>query len=351
MLRSPAYSTSIATPETAEKHLCNHFLLLLNQTPGHSSLSHALLHLTFTAAGITTPAADAIRSITILIDSLTPAPPSIQLLPPSPTTATATPTPQWGAYTALLENQVTLLGTCIQELWEVVDKNNSSANIITHVIDEVKDDLHNMAQYMTDTAKELVTAAKTPTQSFHPPPQAFSYVDAAQQKLPLIAVARCLAQTKIIKITPPRGDPTASFKDLNEDVLIEKANIALWTYQKIQHLPPWWSGFHFGKENCSRAHSIWSWLSGNCRVVTIPRRCQNLHLQVWIEHLPGYQALLCSCRVCAYPLQPLQSTPIYDLLGLYISTDVSTYEVLTGWTTKHFTTLHYTTLHYTTHLW
>ena len=28
---------------------------------------------------------------------------------------------------------------------------------------------------------------------------------------------------------------------------------------------------------------------------------------------------------------PLQSTPIQDLLGLYISTDVSTYEVLTGW--------------------
>jgi len=29
--------------------------------------------------------------------------------------------------------------------------------------------------------------------------------------------------------------------------------------------------------------------------------------------------------------EALQSTPIQDLLGLYISTDVSTYEVLTGW--------------------
>jgi len=125
------------------------------------------------------------------------------------------------------EDQVTLLNTCIKESREVINLNNLSATIITWVIDEVKEDLHNTAQYMTTTAEELVDAAKsTPTQPL-PPSQAFTYADTARQKLPSMAAAKCLTQTKTIKIIPPCNDPTASFKHLEENILIAKANIAL----------------------------------------------------------------------------------------------------------------------------
>ncbi|KIM69865.1 hypothetical protein SCLCIDRAFT_101882 [Scleroderma citrinum Foug A] len=83
---------------------------------------------------------------------------------------------------------------------------------------------------MATTTEELIDAAKntpTPTSTPPPPPQAFSYADAAQQKLPSIAAAKCFAQTRTIKISPPPNDPTASFKDLSEDILVEKANVTL----------------------------------------------------------------------------------------------------------------------------
>lgn len=95
------------------------------------------------------------------------------------------------------------------------------------MIDVAKEELHSTAEYMSTTAEELTEAAKiTPS---HPPlpPQAFTYADATKQKLPTIAAAKCLAQTKTVRISPPLDDPAASFKDLNEDVLIEKANTAL----------------------------------------------------------------------------------------------------------------------------
>ena len=59
------------------------------------------------------------------------------------------------------------------------------------------------------------------------PPQAFSYTDAARQKLPMIAAPKCLAQTKMVQISPPLDDPSASLKDLDEEVLVQKANSAL----------------------------------------------------------------------------------------------------------------------------
>ena len=226
MLDSPAFSSTIASPAAATKYLRDHFLLPPNFDPGHLSLSTVLLHLTFTTSGITAPTADAIRSIAILIDSLTPTPPppmqhiaSPPVIESSNIHSTTSP--------AAFEDQVMLLNTCIKELREVINLNNSSATIITRVIDEVKEDLHNTAQYMTTTAEELVDAAKsTPTQPL-PPSQAFTYADAARQKLPSMAAAKCLMQTKTIKIIPPRNDPTASFKHLEENILIEKANIAL----------------------------------------------------------------------------------------------------------------------------
>ena len=81
---------------------------------------------------------------------------------------------------------------------------------------------------MSTTTEELVEVAKsTPPTTLTPPSQAFLYADAAKQKLPMIATARCLAQTKTVRISPPLDNPTASFKDLDEDVLVEKANVTL----------------------------------------------------------------------------------------------------------------------------
>ena len=199
MLNSPAFSSAIASPATTTKYLHDHFLLLPNLDPSHLSLSTMLLHLTFTTPGITAPAADAIRLIVILIGSLMPTPPPpMQHITSPPVIETSsmhlTTSP------AALEDQVMLLNTCIKELREVINLNNSSATIITQVIDEVKEDLHNTAQYMTTTVEELVDAAKsTPTQPL-PPSQAFTYTDAAKQKLPSMAAAKCLMQTKTIKI-------------------------------------------------------------------------------------------------------------------------------------------------------
>ena len=216
MLSAPAFSTSINSPESASKYLADHFLLMTNQDLDHPSLSHALLHLTFTSS-ITTPAADAIRAIVILSDSLIPPPTT-----PAPTT------PQQIANPESLESQISLLGTYVEALCEVTALNTSSASVITWVIDDVKDDLHNTVQYMSTTADELVEAAKN-TPSLHPtpPPQAFSYADATEQKLPTIAAAKCLVQTKMVRISPPLDDPSASLKDLDEDVLVQKANTAL----------------------------------------------------------------------------------------------------------------------------
>ena len=215
MLSAPAFSTSINSPESASKYLADHFLLMTNQDLDHSSFSHVLLHLTFTSS-ITAPAVDAIRAIVILSDSLIP-----------PPTAPAPTTPQQIANPESLESQISL-GTYVEALCKVTALNTSSASVITRVIDDVKDDLHNTVQYMSTTADELVEVAKN-TPSLHPtpPPQAFSYADATKQKLPTIATAKCLAQTKMVRISPPLDNPSASLKDLDEDVLVQKANTTL----------------------------------------------------------------------------------------------------------------------------
>jgi len=225
LLSSPAYSSSISSPTSARKYLSDHFLLTTNQDPEHSSLSHALLHLTFTATGITTPTADAIRSIAILFDSLAPTPLQERLCPPTP--AEHSDAPQ-NPSTGTLERQITLLGTYVQALREVTSLNTSSASALTRIVDEAKDDLHNAAQHLSSSAEELIDAAKSPPpQHPFPPHQAFTYADAARQKLLTIATEKCLAQTKTVRISPPPNDPTASFKDLNENILLEKANMTL----------------------------------------------------------------------------------------------------------------------------
>jgi len=224
LLSSPAYSSSISSPASARKYLLDHFLLTTNQDPEHSSLSHALLHLTFTATGITAPAADAIRSIAILVDSLAPPPPQEKLSPPTPTEHSDAPQ---NPSTNALGCQIALLGTYVQALREITTLNTSSASALTRVIDVARDDLHNTAQHLSSSAEELIDAAKSPPPQHPLPPHQATYADAARQKPPTIATEKCLAQTKTIRISPPLNDPTASFNNLNEDILLRKANMTL----------------------------------------------------------------------------------------------------------------------------
>ena len=120
MIAAPAFSSSIHTPATAKKFLVDRFLMSTNQDPDHSSLSHALLHLTFTTQGITAPTADAIRAVAILIDSLTP--------PPTPPGHAS---PQQNDNPGSIESQISLLGTYIEALHEVTALNTSSASVLT----------------------------------------------------------------------------------------------------------------------------------------------------------------------------------------------------------------------------
>ena len=168
-------------------------------------------------SGVTAPAADAIRAIAILLDSLTPLPASSETI-----------TPQQLSSPESLESQLSCFGTYVEALCKVTAVNTSAASAITRVIDVAKDDLQNTAHYMSTSAEELVEVAKSaPSHPHSPPPQAFSYADTARQKLPTIAAAKCLAQTKMVQISPPLDDPSASLKDLDEEVLIQKANSAL----------------------------------------------------------------------------------------------------------------------------
>lgn len=119
IMSAPACSSSIYTTPSVHKYLVNHPLLQQNQDPDNNSLSYTLLHLTF-APGITTPTADAIRSIAILIDTMLPHP-----LTPSPET-----TPPL-AHPTLLE-QINKLTASIQEIKEVADINKSFAETLTN---------------------------------------------------------------------------------------------------------------------------------------------------------------------------------------------------------------------------
>ena len=163
MLTNPAFSSSINTPESARKYLVDHFLLAMNQDPIHPSLSTALLHLMFTASGVTAPAADAIRAIAILLDSLTPLPASSETI-----------TPQQLSSPESLESQLSRFGTYVEALREVAAVNTSAASAITRVIDVAKDDLQNTVHYMSTSAEELVEVAKSaPSHPHSPPPSGF----------------------------------------------------------------------------------------------------------------------------------------------------------------------------------
>ena len=226
MLSNPAYSSPVQDTASARKYLVEYALLPLEQDPDHSSLSGALLHLSF-VTGVTAPAADAIRLIAILIDSMAP-----------PETTLTTPEAQ----TALME-QVHLLAEHVKELKKAKDDSDSLEAVVTRTFDVAKEDLQAATQHLNEAAESLVSAAlEAGSQPAHPPPPALgdSYADILKKSSHAVAVARCDSQARTIHLTPPQvpEDADNSLNSLGEDVLVIKANLALEHAQKDTDLVP-----------------------------------------------------------------------------------------------------------------
>ena len=220
MLGNPAYSSSVQDAASARKYLVEYSLLPLEQDPDHSSLSGALLHLSF-VTGVTAPAADAIRSIAILIDSL----------PPPEHTPTIAE-----AQTALTE-QVSLLAEHLRELKKAKDDSDRLDTVVTRTFDVAKEDLQATTQQLNEAAETLMSAARDSTRSDlppSPPAQGSSYADILKRSSHAVAVARCDSQARTIRLTPPQAldGSDNSLNNLGEDILVAKANLALESAQK-----------------------------------------------------------------------------------------------------------------------
>ena len=222
MMNTPACSSSIFDAPSACKYLIEHFLLQPNQDPDNPSLSCALLHLTF-AQGITTPTADAIRSIAILFDTLLPirATPSPENTPPVDIPS--------------LTEQIDKLSASVQEIREATDINRRSAEALTRTIDVSKEEMHAASQLVTDAAEALTSTTRFPhpqtddddnSSTIHP--QLTTYANAVKHSPHARAVACCTAQARTIRLTPlPSDDSGHSLTDLSEEILVQKANLAL----------------------------------------------------------------------------------------------------------------------------
>ena len=226
MLSNPAYSSPVQDATSARKYLVEYSLLPLEQDPDYPSLSGALLHLSF-VTGVTAPAADAIRSIAILIDSM-------DLPEPTPPTSEAQ---------AALMEQVHLLAEHVKELKKVKDDSDSLEAVVTRTFDVAKEDLQTTTQQLSEAADSLLSAAQEAgTRTDHPSPAASgnSYADILKKSSHAVAVTRCDSQARTIRLTPP---PTPegtdnSLNSLGEDVLVAKANLALERAQEETELVP-----------------------------------------------------------------------------------------------------------------
>ncbi|KIM59481.1 hypothetical protein SCLCIDRAFT_27303 [Scleroderma citrinum Foug A] len=145
LINHPTIYSSIITADQVQKHLTEHSLLGTNQDPDHSTLSLALLNIAYAAPGITVIAADTIHSVAILIDTL----------PSLPSTCLASTSPQINTLINNFKAQVNSLKACIEDIRKTMEINKSSAETLTRTIDEARDELHNTAQFINDTAEEL----------------------------------------------------------------------------------------------------------------------------------------------------------------------------------------------------
>ena len=150
LINHPSIYSSIKMVDQARKHLSERLLIQMNQDPDHSALCLVLLNIAYSAPNITAVAANAIRSVAILINTL-PAhssAPDVSQKPLIP--------PQLGTIATDLEAQVTSLMTCVANIHETPEVNKTAAETLTRTIDEARNDLHNTAQVVNKSVEELL---------------------------------------------------------------------------------------------------------------------------------------------------------------------------------------------------
>ena len=158
LLATPRFDTSMKTKEQARKLLIERELLTPDQDPDPSSLSTVLLHLEYSISGITAPGAEAIRTVALILDSLTTPRNNNNHAPEDSSSSkskelntlhpSAPPTTD-------LSNQIAEIKTTIQELRKAAAKNETSANMLSNTVDETRDELHRAAQVVTSSTDKL----------------------------------------------------------------------------------------------------------------------------------------------------------------------------------------------------
>ena len=220
MLKAPAYSSAMATDTpSAQKLLAEHSLFPPNTDPSHSLLCNILLCLTF-ATGINAQLADVIRAIAILVNSLSP----------SPSAPEANPSP---SLLSALKEQIDRLASTTDEIQTASSANIASAISIATLVDNTKQDLKKASLSLAQASE-----AHALSHSSSPPLQKPTYASVAKHNAHDRATALCESQTRTVRITPSQEGPS-SFNDLDEEVLLEKANNALDRLRSISSdIPP-----------------------------------------------------------------------------------------------------------------
>ena len=211
LLATPHFDTSMKTKEQARKLLVERELLTPDQDPGPSSLSTVLLHLESTVSGLTAPGAEAIRTVTIILDSLvTPSSNSNHVSEDSPSSnpnkldIRRRPTI---SITTDLSDQIAEIKTTIQELHKAAATNETSANMLLNTVDETRDELHCAAQVVTSLTDKLTDSLDRPVTPSTPLPTMPSPPNTEQQ-----SIVSALQEIKTLIRERPSA-PSYSYKD------------------------------------------------------------------------------------------------------------------------------------------
>ena len=172
LLATPRFDTSMKTAEQARKLLIERDLLLPNQDPDPSSLSTVLLHLEQSIPGVTAPGAEAIQAVALLLDSLIPSNNSAPTLVTPPATCSDEMHKSQPSLppTTDLADQIAEIKTTIKELREAAATNETSANMLSRTVDEIRDELHNAAQVVSISADKLTDNCNRPNSPATPNP-------------------------------------------------------------------------------------------------------------------------------------------------------------------------------------
>ena len=209
LLATPQFDTSMKTKEQARKLLIERELLTPDQDPDPSSLSTVLLHLEYSISGITAPGAEAIRTVALILDSLTTPRNNNNHAPEDSSSKSkelntlhpSTPP------TIDLSNQIAGIKTTIQELRKAAAKNETSANMLSNTVDETRDKLHRTAQVVTSLTDKLTDSIDRSNTSLSSPPATPSLPNMEQQ-----SIGSALQEIKTLIHERPSA-PSLSYKD------------------------------------------------------------------------------------------------------------------------------------------